>query len=77
MTSVRRRVLTGRAARGTRFTLSRDEPVDSARVRAALALPQRLLPEGQMSSYDGDVYPVDVGVPPRSSRSSGRALRAP
>jgi ATP-binding cassette, subfamily F, member 3 len=62
MTSVHRRVLTD-AARGTRFTLSRDELLTLPEFVLLSLFPNGLLPEGQMSSYDGDVYPVDVSPP--------------
>ncbi|CAI6240809.1 unnamed protein product [Periconia digitata] len=53
--------------RGSRFTLSRDELLTLPEFVLLSLFPNGLLPDGHMSSYDGDVYPVDVGAPDVSS----------
>ncbi|KAF2667811.1 hypothetical protein BT63DRAFT_301570 [Microthyrium microscopicum] len=45
--------------RGTKFTLSRDELLTLPEFVLLSLFPNGLLPEGHMSTYDGDVYPVD------------------
>ncbi|KAH7385619.1 P-loop containing nucleoside triphosphate hydrolase protein [Pyrenochaeta sp. MPI-SDFR-AT-0127] len=56
--------------RGTRFTLSRDELLTLPEFVLLSLFPNGLLPDGHMNSYhDGDVYPVDVGIPDSLSPS--------
>ena len=43
--------------------LSRDELLTLPEFVLLSLFPNGLLPEGQMNSYDGDVYQVDVSVP--------------
>src|SRR3954462_1242265 len=51
--------------RGTRFTLSRDELLTLPEFVLLSLFPNGLLPDGHMNTFhDGDVYPVDVGLPP-------------
>jgi ATP-binding cassette subfamily F protein 3 len=57
--------------------LSRDELLTLPEFVLLSLFPNGLLPEGQMSSYEGDVYPVDVSPPsflaqprPGSSRAA-------
>ena len=54
------------SCRGTRFTLSRDELLTLPEFVLLSLFPNGLLPDGHMSSYDGDVYPVDVSTPSAS-----------
>lgn len=60
-------------ARGSRFTLSRDELLTLPEFVLLSLFPNGLLPDGHMNSYhDGDVYPVDVGTPNLPSPPSAR-----
>ncbi|KAL6708483.1 ATP-binding cassette, regulator of translational elongation [Coniothyrium glycines] len=63
--------------RGSRFTLSRDELLTLPEFVLLSLFPNGLLPDGHMNSYhDGDVYPVDVGIPNSPSTSLPTGLVA-
>lgn len=48
------------AKRGTRFTLSRDELLTLPEFVLLSLFPNGLLPDGHLSSYEGDAFQVDV-----------------
>lgn len=67
--------LTTNSARGSRFTLSRDELLTLPEFVLLSLFPNGLLPDGHMNAYhDGDVYPVDVS--PQSSHPSSNTANS-